>query len=139
VVNVKPNVWFKADFPNDTVYDENGDEVHFAGQAVARAVAELLRARGYRVDEPESESFKGWSLIAYRERRRFWMLVTLIDDYILQSEDWTRRFWPKPAEFAAFLADLEAALTSDPRFSNLRWWVKDWPPTEAETFPHPLN
>ena len=78
-MSLRPNVWFAADFPDDTVYDEDGNELQFAGPAVARAVADLLRARGYRVDEPENEMENGWSLDAYRQKQRFWMQVTLID------------------------------------------------------------
>lgn len=139
MVKLKPNVWFKAAFPDDTVYAEDGDEVQFAGQAVARTIAELLRARGYRVDEPENGYENGWSFDARRQRQRFWMQVTFIDGYILQSRDMTWRLWPSQAEFIAFLTDLEAALKSDPRFSELRWWAKDWPPSEAEAAPSPLD
>ena len=138
-MSLRPNVWFAADFPDDTVYDEDGNELQFAGQAVARAVADLLRARGYRVDEPENEMENGWSLDAYRQKQRFWMQVTLIDDYILQTKDMTWRLWPNTAAFEAFLLDLEASLKSDARFSNLRWWVKDWPPTASESFDSPAG
>lgn len=138
-MKLRPNVWFKADFPDDTIYAEDGNEIQFAGQAVARAVAELLRARGYRVDEPENEYENGWTLNAYGQGQRFWMQVTFIDDYILQTKDMTRRLWPSQAPLIAFLRHLESSLKSDPRFSNLRWWAKDWPPTEAESFEAPLD
>lgn len=139
MVKLRPNVWFKADFPDDALYAEDGNELQFAGQAVVQSVAEMLRARGYRVDEPENEHENGWSLNAYRQGQRFWIQVTFIDDYILQSKDMTWRLWPNRAAFIAFLCDLEASLKSDPRFSNLRWWVKDWPPTEAESFQSPMD
>lgn len=139
MVKLRPNVWFEADFPDDTVYAEDGNELQFAGQAVAQAVAEMLKARGYCVDEPENEYEKGWSLNAYRQRQRFWIQVTFIDDYILQTKDMTWRLWPNRAAFIAFLSDLEGGLKSDPRFSNFRWWAKDWPPTEAESFQSPMD
>ena len=138
MVRLRPNVWFKADFPNDAVYDEDGNEVQFAGQAVAQAVANLLRARGYRVSEPENGYENGWSLNAHTQGQRFWMQVTFIDDYILQTQDMTWRLWPNQAGYIALLTALDASLKSDPRFTDLRWWVKDWPPTEAESFPGPL-
>lgn len=138
-MKLRPNVWFKAHFPDDALYAEDGNEIQFAGQAVARAVAEMLRARGYRVEEPENEYENGWSLNAHRQGQRFWMQVTLIDDYILQAQDMTWRLWPNKAGFIAFLTDIESSLKSDSRFSDLRWWVKDWPPTEAESFASPLG
>jgi hypothetical protein len=139
MVKLRPNVWFKADFPDDTVYASDGNELQFAGQAVAQAIAEMLKARGYRVDEPENEYENGWSFNAHRERQRFWMQVTFIDDYILQTIDMTWRLWPRQAGFIAFLTDVEDSLKSDPRFSNLRWWTKNWPPTEAESFRSPVE
>lgn len=139
MVKLIPNVWFKADFPDDTVYSEDGDEVEFAGKAVARAVAQMLTARGYRVDEPENEAESGWSLNVYRGKQRYWVQVTFIDDYILQTSDATWRLFPDRTGYVALLHDLEAGLKSDRRFSDLRWWAKDWPPSEAEIFPGPVN
>lgn len=139
MVKLRPNVWFKADFPDDTIYAEDGNELQFAGEAVALTIAGLLEARGYRVEAPENEHESGWSLNAYRGGQRFWMQLTFIDDYILQSKDMTWRLWPKTAPFIAFLGDLEGALKDDPRFSNLRWWVKDWPPAEGESSSSPFT
>jgi len=31
------------------------------------------------------------------------------------------------------------AARGDPRFSQLRWFASDWPPTEAESFPTPVD
>ena len=139
MVKVWPNVWFDADFPDDTVYDESGDELQFAGQAVARTIAELLQARGYELEEPQNEEHLGWSFIAYRLGESFWMLLTFIDGYILQTKDRAWRVFSRQGEYLDFLTDLEACLKSDPRFSNLRWWVKDWPPDEGESVASPLG
>ncbi|MCR5874545.1 hypothetical protein LRS10_10415 [Phenylobacterium sp. J426] len=139
MVKLRPNVWFKADLPYDAIYAEDGNELQFAGQAVARVVAEMLRARGYRVDEPENQYESGWSFEAYRERQRFWLQVTFIDGYILQTQDMTWRLLPSKAAFVGFLRDLEDDLQSDPRFSEMRWWVKDWPPTADESFRSPVE
>ncbi len=138
MVKPRPNVWFAADFPDDTVYDDDGNELQFAGQNVAKAIGEILAAYGYRMEEPENEEHKGWSMNAHRNGLRFWMLVTAIDGFILQTQDMTRRLWPDRAAFPAFLRDLHAGLSADPRFSQLRWWAKEWPPEEEESFPEPV-
>lgn len=138
-MKLRPNVWFKADFPDDTVYGEDGNETAFAGRAVAQAIGEMLSARGYRVEDPENEQESGWSLNVHREGQRFWMQVTFIEDYILQTKDMTWRLWPSRGAFVEFLTDLQGALEADPRFHDLRWWTKDWPPTEAESSPTPVE
>ena len=139
MVKLRPNVWFKADFPDDTVYDQDGNEVQFAGQNVAEAVAKTLTAYGYSMEEPESWDENGWSLNAHWKGRRFWMLVTAIDDFILQTKNMTWRLWPDRAAFVEFLLHLQAGLNADPRFSQLRWFAADWPPSEAESFAAPVD
>ena len=138
MVKLRSNVWLKADFPDDATYEDDG-EAHFAGRNVAIAVGQMLSSHGYRVEEPESWDEKGWSLNAYRDRQRFWMLITAIDDFILQTKDTTWRLWPDRAPFVAFLLHLEAGLSADPRFSQLRWFEGAWPPTQAESFPAPVD
>lgn len=136
---VKPisKVWFEADFPDDTIYRDNGDEAQFSGQNVSQAIAKLLAAGGYQMTEPESWDENGWSMDAHKDGRRFWILVTAIDDYILQTKNMTWRLWPDRAAFARYLLDLHSMLSGDPRFHNLRWFADEWPPLEAEMFPIP--
>jgi hypothetical protein len=139
MVNPRPNAWFNADFPDDTVYDDDGNEAQFAGRNVAEAIAKILTARGYSVDVPENWDENGWWLRARGKGCSFSVLITAIEDFILQTKDMTWRLWPDRAAFVEFLRHLQAGLNADPRFSQLRWFVANWPPTEAESFADPID
>lgn len=60
---VLQQAYCSAKFPDDTVWDDDGEViVQTAGLAMATAVAELLRARGMEVSDPEDHLEHGWEL-----------------------------------------------------------------------------
>ena len=139
MAKLRDSVEFLADFPDDTVCDDNGDEVQFAGENVARTIAELLTKRGYEVSEPENCLEFGWELGALRSKSRFWMRITKIEEFVIVTQDMTRRLWPKREPFAAFLGDLHAVLQSDVRFSRIRWFQDALPADGGDWRPEPLD
>ncbi len=127
MVKPRSNVEFNADFPDDTVYGEDGDELQFAGQNVAEAIAGMLVRSGYEVSTPENCYELGWEFDAIRRKSRFWVRLTKIHEFVLVSQDMTFRLWPDRRPYAEFLRSLHSALTSDPRFGRVRWFKGDLP------------
>jgi hypothetical protein len=127
---VKPSVEFLAEFPDDALCDEDGAELQFAGRNVAETVAAALTARAYVVSDPEDCQELGWELEARHGGCRFWIRLTKIGAFVVVTQDMTFRLWPKRPTYLEFLQDLDAALGSDPRFSQVRWF-KDVLPSDG--------
>jgi len=119
---VKPSVEFLAQFPDDALYDEDGDELQFAGQNVAEAIAAALTKRSYVVSEPENCAELGWEFDAQRGGCRFWIRLTKIEEFVLGTRDMTFRLWPRRPTYVEFLQDLASALADDIRFSQVKWF-----------------
>ncbi|MFN3511463.1 MAG: hypothetical protein ACK41C_00330 [Phenylobacterium sp.] len=133
------SVEFLAEFPDDTVYDAAGDEVQFAGANVARAIGALLTKQGYEVAAPENCQELGWEFDVRRDRSRFWLRLTKIQEFVLVTQDMTFRLWPKPGPYVQFLQDLHAQLAGDPRFSRIRWFQDVLPADGGAWFPAPVD
>ena len=138
---VKPrgSVEFLADFPDDTVYGESGDEVQFAGKNVAETVADMLTKYGYEVAAPEHCYELGWEFDARRSGCRLWIRITKIQEFVLVTQDMTYRLWPDRRPYVEFLRGLNSALGSDPRFSRIRWFNDVLPADGGKWFPGPVD
>ena len=133
------NVELLAEFPDDTVLDDNGDEIQFAGENVARTIAERLARCGYEVAEPENCHELGWELDARRSGCRFWIRITKIEAFVIVTQDMTFRLWPKRGPYAEFLRDLHTVLSSDSRFSQARWFQDVLPSEGGAWLPGPVD
>jgi hypothetical protein len=130
---------FLAEFPDDAVYDEDGNETQFAGENVSRAIGELLARRGYEVAAPENCDFLGWEFDAKRGGCRFWMRITKIRAFVVVTQDMTYRLWPKHGPYIEFLQDLHSVLSDDPRFGEIKWFQDDLPSDGGKGFPAPVD
>lgn len=139
MVKVRQNVAFLADFPDDAVYDEDDCEVQFAGENVARTLADLLAAHGYDVEAPENCEHAGWEFNVRRDGSSFSIRITKIEEFVLVARDRTGRLLPDPKLYAAFLQDIHSILRSDPRFSRIWWFEHELPSTEDEGFSNPVD
>jgi hypothetical protein len=139
VAKLRGSVEVLAEFPDDAVYDDNGDETQFAGENVARTIAELLAKRGYEVAEPENCQELGWELDARRSGCRFWMRITKIQEFVIVTQDMTYRLWPNRGPYSEFLRDLHAVLGSDARFSRIRWFHDGLPADGGAWSPEPVD
>lgn len=139
MVKIRQNVAFLADFPDDALYDGDGCEVQFAGENVARTLADMLTARGYEVGAPENCEHVGWEFDVRRDKSSFAIRVTKIEGFVLVARDRTWRLWPDSKRYAAFLRDIHSILTSDPRFSRIWWFERELPSAEGEGFSDPVD
>lgn len=135
---IKPNIEFLAEFADDALYDEDGAEIRFAGRNVAETIASALASRAYVVSEPQDCQEAGWELEARRGGCRFWLRLTKIAEFVMVTQDMTFRLWAKRPSYPDFLQDLHAALASDPRFSQVRWFKGDMPSDGGDWSPQPV-
>lgn len=117
---------FETDLPDEAIEPEGvGDFIQFGGRPVAAALAEMLRARGCKVEPPEHGGEHGWYLdIRAPNGHRMWGQVTDMEYYLLMLED---RATGGPSRHPAYLGVLEGLhddISADPRFRNLRWFTQ---------------
>src|SRR5688572_22850935 len=118
----------KADFPDDTIWDEAGEHiVQTGGLNMANAVADLLRANGAEVFGPDDHLEHGWEMEAVWHGGKFWLQVTLVDRsaYIL-TQDYTyglfSRLLGRKSPYTAFLEMLHDRLATGDRYGDIRWY-----------------
>ncbi len=117
---------FSADFPDDAVW--KGDDVEKpAGFNVMTTLYEALCGAGYRVDPPELHDWYGWWFYVHTQGRRIWVMIQIVDDCILQSEDKTP-FWRKfsgkgRSAHEDLMVELESLMARDPRFGKRSWFA----------------
>lgn len=117
---------FETDLPSEAIEPEGmGDFIQFGGRPVAAALAEMLRARGCKVEPPEHGGEHGWYLaIKTADGRRVWGQVTDLDYYLLMLEDQAAGGASRHPAYLDLLKGLHADLSADPRFRNLRWFTQ---------------
>ncbi|WP_304165640.1 hypothetical protein [Phenylobacterium aquaticum] len=111
---------FHSAFADDSVEDDAGF-VQWPGRNVVEVLKAGLEARGYEVSDPIDAQESGWELDISRNKKRFWLKVSLIesDENYLNAGHMTWSLWPDQKVFDAFLADLKAILGADGRFSRV--------------------
>jgi hypothetical protein len=139
MVKIRENVAFLADFPDDTVYREDGDEAQFAGENVAKTLADMLIARGYGAERPENCYELGWEFDVRRDKSVFTIRVTKIEEFVLVARDRTGRPWADRNAYPTFLQDIHSILSGDPRFSRIWWFEGELPSTEDQGFSNPVD
>jgi hypothetical protein len=133
---------FRADFPDDSVWSEDEEEiVHMGGKAIAETVVSLLKGFGYDVGDPELEDEHGWQFHASTARRNLFLQVTdLGGEIYLTCRDTSlinqllKRHHPAYLEF---LSRLHEALSRDGRFHDILWHdPMGW---DKRATPHPIS
>ena len=114
---------FRSVIVDEGIEDET-DFVEFPGRITTAIIADMLADLGYEVSLPIDGGVRGWELNIEAGGRRFWLLVSVIDEdeNYLHLTDETRRFWRRHPSFADFLRHLDGALRRDGRFQNLLWF-----------------
>ena len=136
---------FVADFPYDGIEDDKGF-VEFPGRGVTEAIADTLRAIGFDVSAPEHQQEMGWDFHVRTDRKRIWILISLIDgaevgdECILQSKCYGGLFDRRRSldVHAEVLTKLNTALANDARFSRIRWLKSSEVQTDAPGSPTPV-
>lgn len=131
-------VEFAADVPVDEVRELGALKVP-AGLAVASILASLLRAAGYRVSEPVVDN-GAWTFSVAARRGSIRCSLVRRDHWYLALEAlpgrWARTFGLRlDGDRLRLDAAVAAALASDRRFSDVRWYTKVEVDSRVTTIP----
>ena len=113
-----------ANLPDDQL--EDGLEIiRPGGMGVANVIAELLEKLGAVVTEPSLDFEHGWEFFAMMDGRRFWVLVTDLEQTkLIQTRDVSsliKRLFAGCAAYDDFLKLLHQLLIGDGRFQSIEW------------------
>jgi len=122
MVTVRSIAEFRADFPDDSIEDEQGF-VRFPGSTLADVLAQMCRDMGFDASEPEDGAEQGWAFDLQAGKRKYWFQLTCFEQYwILNSHDVTR-YEPTPGDLGhvELLRRIDAAMKADGRFREIAW------------------
>ena len=131
-MSVCTHVTFGANFPDDGQWGANGAPLRPAGEGVAAAIRAGLAARGSRCTGILQRSIYGWEFDCKLDRTRFICVVQGYehDQWLLICEPrvgWVRKLFSRVdgAKIASAVTSIHEVLTSDQRFSMVRWHVRE--------------
>jgi hypothetical protein len=129
MISIRPCAIFHADFPDDQI-EHGRDIIRFGGRGVTTAIAGMMADLGYSVSKPEHEGEHGWTFEVNDNGRRLGFQITNIDDdeFLLISEQ--AYYYEKTAGrrtpfHTEGLNHLNSALARDPRFRDIRWYLRE--------------
>jgi hypothetical protein len=142
-MKVRCHAEFSSTLPDDHIENEEGTEIiQFGGKSVAAAIGEILRGLGCEVEPPAYAGDHGWDFNLKAQGRRFWCQVTLIEGYVFVFENpsWMDKlFKRRPKIYLDLLRGLGCELAADPRFSDIRWLLRDEVMSGAPGASQPLD
>ncbi|MBW8815690.1 MAG: hypothetical protein JF588_19920 [Caulobacterales bacterium] len=117
---------FESSLPEDLFEDEHGF-TQPPGKSAADALAEVFRRMGCDVYYgPGPAAGLIWELGVQKAGRNFGARLNLIEDYwlLVENPSWLDKMLGRNSQiFLDILKGLASELTSDARFSNIRWFV----------------
>lgn len=142
-MQIRPWAEFDTDLPLDYIEDDDGELLQYPGKAVSEAIAKMLEGLGCEVDVPQHAHEHGWQFSFKSRKQNLWCQVTYIERWLLVCEARGGFFGTSrkaEEEEVTVLTGLNAALSADLRFSNLRWYTNeevhtDFPGAEAPVSP----
>jgi hypothetical protein len=116
----RPCALFHADFPDDHIEDDDRI-IQFWGRGVTEALAEIAAGPGRTVSAPQHEHEHGWTFDVVADNARVWFQVSNMEDdvFLLISKGYRRNH---AALHLEVLNAIQAALSQDARFRQLKWY-----------------
>lgn len=124
---IRPCAEFTSDLPEDVI-ESDVDFIETGGRSVAEAIVGLLNEFGCEARAPEYAGDHGWEVYFRWRGRKVWIQITLIEGYIMMTEDlawFSKHLKRNKLIYAEALTKLATALEADPRFHNIRWCFAD--------------
>ena len=115
---------FFTSLPHDMIEDEH-DIVQPAGLGVTEVILGLLKDAGMSPSTPELDFEHGWEFFVKTGRREYWVLVTHIDEVMIQTEDMSpvfERLFGDRSGYVKFMNVLHGLISQDPRFNSVEWF-----------------
>jgi hypothetical protein len=123
MVKVRRCAEFRADFPDDHIWneDEPDDVVQTGGKAVAEALADILRSFGCTIEELEDNPGHCWDCCFTYEGLVLWFHVVGSERciFVLDEPLRAQRGYDRHLEV---LLKLNEHMRRDGRFHDLRWY-----------------
>ena len=123
-------ITFDADLPDDSQWDAREVLLVPGGRTIAQVLHEFLCKRGYLCSDVAQHSFYGWVFGASNKTGFVRCLVQYPGPWLLMCEksvsflDRLFRRTPEPAP-QEFLDTVYDVLSTDRRFSKVRWFTRD--------------
>jgi hypothetical protein len=129
-MNVREFLEFKADFPDDTNWDQDGNCLVPGGVAIAKLIAQELAAHGYRVSEVVQHSYYGWTFDTCLKKREVWCLLSSsAGGWLLNLQQRSSLicsiFRTRNLALEEIQDCIQFILSKDNRFSNLLWYTRE--------------
>lgn len=123
---------FDADFPDDGEWDSDGTPLKPPGESVTSVIRAALIGRGIRCSDILQRCFYGWEFNCDVEGTTFLCVVQTyaVDQWLLICEPrrsvWRKLFSQQDVDMlAAGSNTMHNVLTSDTRFTNVRWYYRE--------------
>lgn len=115
---------FKSSAADDWEFDDEDNLVAPGNQWNSAFVAEALKTIGYQIDGPHNYRDYGWEFICSNGDDKFWLMVAMGPEegetYLwVEKVGFFKRMLSGEAARDALVPQLQAALGSDTRFSNV--------------------
>ncbi len=138
MITVRPYAEFRADFPEDHVWNaDQSDVVQTGGKAVAEAIAEILASVGCVIEDLEDNVGHCWECSFSYQRLALMFRVVDAEGCILTLEE-PHRATRDLARYYQVLLMLNEQLRRDGRFHDLAWYSYDDRRIGKEAFEAPV-
>lgn len=138
MIHVRRYAEFRADFPDDYIWNEDQTEiVQTGGKAIAEAIAEILAGLGCHIRRLEDNLEHCWECsFSYEGLALLFRVVGLEPAIFILEEPGRAR--PDYALHFHVLLKLDEQLKRDGRFHDLAWYTHDGWRTGQEAFAVPV-
>jgi hypothetical protein len=121
---------FKATFPDDTVWDEDGVSLVPRGENLIRSIHTVLREKGWQCSDPAQHSFYGWSFSVQTVEGRAHVIIQYVDPWLMivtkKPSLWKRlRGIPDDRVDSSLINVLDDILTMDDQISGVEWQTRE--------------
>ena len=139
MITVRRNAEFRADFPDDHIWDDNGEDVvQTGGKAVAQAIADILVGLGCTIDGLGDNVGHCWECgFSYQGLALLFHVVGLDPCIFVLQEP--HRATPIISRYFHVLLKLNEQLRRDGRFHDLAWYSYDDRRVGHEGFELPIG
>ncbi len=139
-MKIRPCAEFRADFPDDQIWDDDNNVVQFGGRNIAEALGTILQGQGYEVLSLEEHPEHGWDFVVGLNAGELLFEISFGGEtWHLSTSGQSIDRWPKPSDYAELLIALDAEMRKDGRFSDIGWRRENWQGKNIAPTPHPVD
>jgi hypothetical protein len=139
MITVRRYAEFRADFPDDHIWDEKEEDVvQTGGKAVAQAIADILVGLGCTIHDLDDNVGHCWECCFSYQGLALWFHVVNLNPCIFTLDE-PHRATPNIARYYHVLLNLNEQLRRDGRFHDLTWYSYEDGRVGKEGFEIPIT